>query len=113
MTDLAAIKQHVADLARPSVLYATGWSVAFSTGWLAVKGTDLLAAAGFIAAGFAGVGALYGAKAIEETRKSGHTAEIEKKRAEATPPPAAALQTADAPSTADEPDPAMFGGPRG
>lgn len=102
MTDLAALKQHLADLARPSVLYLTGASVAFSTAWLAVKGTDLLAAAGFITAGFAGVAVLYGAKAAEETRKSGHAAEIEKERAKSSPPPTEALKPADPTPPPDE-----------
>lgn len=92
-----------ADLARPGVLWMSGGSMSFSTGWLAWKGgPDLVAGTGFIVAGWAGVAVLYGAKAVEETFKSGQTASLEKVRAGQVPAPKEAL--APAPKAAPPPE---------
>jgi hypothetical protein len=97
VSTLAEMKQYVADLARPSVLYAVGAATAFSivrislgdpAGW--ANGAVL------IGAELGGLAVLYGAKALEETRKSGHSAEVEKERAKQSPAPIAALQPAPA-----------------
>lgn len=76
------IIRRVADLARPWVLYANGTASAFVMVYCVVKpGVDLVAASALVAADGVFVAALYGAKAIEETRKSGHTAEVQKAQA--------------------------------
>lgn len=80
------VKAFLADLARPFALYVTFGSAAIATVRLAWAGGDLNSAAIFVGAVLAGGGAIYGAKAAEETRKSGHTAEVEKARAQAAPP---------------------------
>ena len=58
------------NLARPFVLYAASLSSAIATCSVVFKEMDLTAGAIFIGASWAGVAALYGAKAIEERGKA-------------------------------------------
>jgi hypothetical protein len=58
------------NLARPAVLYAAAFSSGISTVSIVWMRLDLIAGAAFIAASWAGVGVLYGAKAIEERGKA-------------------------------------------
>lgn len=112
MTRIEAVKGLIADLARPATFYAAaisgGYAVfqistavaqAVSEGKGSLEGAAIVL--GTILTGVAGI---YGLKAVEETRKSGHSAEVEKERAKASPPPAEALKAAvpDAPETADD-----------
>lgn len=83
-----AVKAFIADLARPFSIYAASLSGAWATITVADKVTT--AEGGALVLGvLAGWGtALYAGKAIENTRISGHSAEVEKIRAQASPPPA-------------------------
>lgn len=96
----------VADLARPATFYAAaisgGYAVfrissavaqSIADGKGSLEGGALVL--GTILTGVAGI---YGLKAVEETRKSGHSAEVEKERAKASPPPTEALKPAEAPA---------------
>lgn len=58
------------NLARPFVLYAASASSAVATIMVVAKEMDLNAGAIFVGANWAGVGLLYGAKAIEERGKA-------------------------------------------
>lgn len=58
------------NLARPFVLYVASGSSAISTILIVIQRMDLIAGAAFIAASWAGVGVLYGAKAAEERGKA-------------------------------------------
>jgi hypothetical protein len=93
---LAIVKEFIADLARPFALYAMGFSSAWATVVIARKvegGGDGALVLGAIGVTLVGI---YAGKAIEETRKSGHNAEVEKVRAaQSSPPPAQALAPAD------------------
>lgn len=84
---LDAAKVFIADLARPFALYAMGLSSAWATVVISKKVED--GSDGALVVGAIGItlAAIYAGKAIEETRKSGHSAEVEKVRAQ-TPPPA-------------------------
>jgi len=92
----AEIKTFIADLARPFTLYAMGFSGAWATVIISgkVKGGD----DGYLVLGAIGltVSALYAGKALELANISKHTAEVEKVRAQASPPPADALKPAEA-----------------
>lgn len=103
MTRADMIKGFIADLARPATFYAAaisgGYAVfrisaavaeAIATGKGSPEGGALVL--GTILTGVAGI---YGLKAVEETRKSGHTAEVEEEPAKASPPPAEALKPAE------------------
>lgn len=65
---LDQFKALVGDLARPYSIVITATSVSAATVINAVKGDDLTGAAVFIAAAYAGLAALYGAKSWELTR---------------------------------------------
>lgn len=58
------------NLARPFVLYAASGASGASTVMIVAKEMDLIAGAAFIGASWAGVAALYGAKALEERGKA-------------------------------------------
>lgn len=64
------------NLARPYVLYAASTSSAISTVSIVWMGLDLMAGAAFITATWAGVGVLYGAKALEERGKAKSEAQV-------------------------------------
>lgn len=100
---LDAAKVFIADLARPFALYAMGLSSAWATVVISKKVED--GSDGALVVGAIGItlAAIYAGKAIEETRKSGHSAEVEKTKAQAG---------ASTPPEISEPDPTMYGGPR-
>lgn len=122
MTDnLERAKIFLADLARPFSIYAASVSGAWAT--IVIAGKVTTAEGGALVLGvLAGWGtALYAGKAIENTRLSGHAADVEKARVSATPPAGTAVITAapdvdvtvrDAAGGDAEPDPTMYGGPR-
>lgn len=87
-------KETVADLARPFTLYSLSGASAYAIAKIAHDCTDLNAGAVYTAALLAGVGALYWGKAWENQKVSAHTAEVEKARVAATPPPGTAQITA-------------------
>lgn len=58
------------NLARPFVLYSAALSSGLATVSIVWMRLDLITGAAFIAASWAGVGVLYGAKAIEERGKA-------------------------------------------
>lgn len=77
MIDKPSLERYVAaggDLARPSAIFIAACAAALATVILAIGAcfgaVDLIAASAFIGAAWAGVAALYGAKALEEGRKS-------------------------------------------
>lgn len=92
-------KQFIADLARPFSIIVTSASAAvvpvIVVARMAPDRFDLIGAAAFVGALYAGVAGLYWGKAIEETRKAGQAAEVEKVRAQAVAPPAEALKPAE------------------
>lgn len=85
------IKAFIGDLARPFAIIATSYAAARATIILAHKVGTLTEAAIYIAAVFAGVGALYGAKAWENARAGKHDADVRIAAATNAPvdPPAA------------------------
>lgn len=98
MTDL---RQIIADLARPFSIIATSLSAAVVPVIVVWRTTpdrlDLSAAAILVGALYAGVAGLYWGRAWENQKVSGHTAEVEKERAKASPPPPEALRPAPPP----------------
>lgn len=88
------MKAFIADLARPFAIYAT----AVANGWASVViaykvtgsegGALVLGATGLTLTG------LYAGKVIENYRTAASNAEVEKVRAQASPPPAEALKPA-------------------
>ena len=74
--DGKAVSDFVGEIARPFAIIATSASAATATVIVAIKVDGFDGAAVFIAAVFAGVGALYGAKAWEEAKKSGQAADV-------------------------------------
>jgi hypothetical protein len=91
------IKTLLADLARPFSIYATSAAGAWAIVDVGSRVQDGQAAF-YVAAVLAGLGGLYFGKSWEVQKVSGHNAEVEKERAKASPPPAAALK----PATADD-----------
>ena len=71
------IKSFVGDLARPFAIYVTSASAAIATVMVAFRTQDGTDAAILMGAVFAGVGALYGAKAWEITKTGKQAAEVE------------------------------------
>lgn len=67
----------VGDLARPAVLYLAAGSSAVATVAIVLKELDLTAGAIFIGTAWAGVAALYGAKAAEVAAIRKREAEVE------------------------------------
>lgn len=84
---LDQIKGFVGDLARPFAIISTSGSASVATVIIAQKVDGFDSAAIFIGAVFAGVGALYGAKAWESVKASKSAADVE--IAKATTPGAA------------------------
>lgn len=90
----------IADLARPFSIYAASASGAYATYVIAQKVTTAEGGA-LVLTVLAGWGtALYAGKVYETQKLGGQNAEVEKIRAQASPPPATALQAAP---VADEP----------
>ena len=84
----------IGDLARPFAIYATAGAAAISTVRLAFVSDDLSGAAVYMGAVFAGLAGLYGFRAWESQKAASASAEVEKVRAQANPPPAEALKPA-------------------
>lgn len=104
MTRVDMIKGFVADLARPATFYAAAISGGYAVFRISAAVAEAIAAGkgslegGALVLGtiLTGVAGIYGLKAVEETRKAGHTAEVEKVRAgQSSPPPAEALKPAE------------------
>lgn len=74
---LDELKHFIGDLARPFAIIATSLSASIATVVIAYKVDAFEGAAIFIGAVFAGVGALYGAKAWENAKTGKHSAEVE------------------------------------
>lgn len=100
---MSAIKDFIADLARPFTLYAMGFSGAWATVVISRKVADGNDGALVLAAIGLTVTALYAGKVIETFRVAASNAEVEKERAKASPPPAEALKPAEA-APAPEPE---------
>lgn len=64
-------------LARPFTLYVAAASSAIATVAIVFRGVSLIEGAAYITAAWAGVGVLYGAKALEERGKAKSSAEVE------------------------------------
>lgn len=75
----ADLKIFIADLARPFAIYVTSASASICVVILSCRIVDqsYVAAAALVAAVYAGVGALYGAKAWEVAKAGKHAAEVE------------------------------------
>lgn len=89
---LDQLKQFLADLARPWVLWAGGGSASAAT--LMCARNPTLEGAAVVTAAWAGVFGIYWGKAWEERGKAGVAGEVEKVRAQAVAPPAEALKPA-------------------
>lgn len=76
MMGLERVQGFLGNLARPYVLYSASTSSALATVSIVWMQLDLIAGAAFIGASWAGVGVLYGAKAMEERGKAKSAAEI-------------------------------------
>lgn len=70
-------KAFIGDLSRPFAIISTSLSASAATIIVAYRVTTFGEGAIFIAAVFAGVGALYGAKSWEVARAGKHAAEVE------------------------------------
>ena len=86
------LKAAIADLARPYTFYSLATASAAAIVKMAWGITDGYQAATFAGVVLAGASAIYIGKSFENTRISGHNAEVEKERAKASPPPAEALK---------------------
>jgi hypothetical protein len=120
MITLDQFKGMFSDLARPFSIVVTSLSAAVAPVIVVVRiapdRLELVAAAALVGALYAGVAGLYWGKSWEKRGESKHAADVEKVRAaQGSPPPDKALAPASAAAEpeADEPDPAMYGGPRG
>lgn len=91
----------IGNAARPFVLYSSSLSASLATVSIVWMRMDLIAGAAFIGAAWAGVAALYGAKALEEHGKAKSAAGVERARAAAgEPAPAPAAPPVDEPTPA-------------
>lgn len=103
---LAEFKGVVADLARPFTFYSLSLASSAAIvklGWGLAEAIAKGTADGYQAAAFAGVvlggaSAIYIGKSWENRGVSAGNAEVEKIRAQASPPPAEALKPADEPA---------------
>lgn len=91
----------VADLARPFSIIATSGAGAWAIVDVGTRVNEGQAAF-YVGAVLAGLGGLYFGKSWELSQTSKHTAEVEKERAKASPPPAAALKPAETTEAADD-----------
>ena len=71
------VKAFIGDLARPFAIYVTSAAAAIATVLVAFRTEDGADAALLLAAAFAGVGALYGAKSWEVAKTGKQAAEVE------------------------------------
>lgn len=94
------LKTAVADLARPFSIYATSFAGAWAIIDVGSRVQDGQAAF-YVAAVLAGLGGLYFGKSWEVQKLSAHSADVEKERAKASPPPDKALER-PAPPTSDD-----------
>lgn len=69
------------NLARPYTLYVASTASAVATVSIVFRGVSLIEGAAYITAAWAGVGVLYGAKALEEGRKAKASADVDIARA--------------------------------
>lgn len=88
---IGEVKVLIADLARPFAIYATSFSVSWATidigHSVAKRAGSFAEAAIYVTAIFAGVAALYGAKAWEKSQEGKHAATVEvAKAAQGTTP---------------------------
>lgn len=98
---MADVKDWIADLARPFSIYAASLSGAWATVVVAQKVTTAEGGA-MVLAVLAGWGtALYAGKVYEVASANRQSAEVEKIRAQQTPPPAVALAPAPTGSLED------------
>lgn len=104
------VKAFIADLARPASIWAASLSGAYATVAIANKVTTAEGGALVLTVLAGWVTALYAGKVYERAAESRHAAEVEKVRAQQSPPPTEALKHAE--PTDDASDPTMFGGPR-
>lgn len=88
------LKQAIADLARPFAIISTSGAAAWATVTISYRVDGFENAALYMAAVYAGLAGLYGFKAWENQKATTATAEVEKVRATANPPPAQALAPA-------------------
>ena len=86
---LEQLTHALGQLARPYVLFAAATSSAIATVSIVWMRLDLIAGAAFITAAWAGVGVVYGAKALEERGKAKSAAEVAVARSAAGEAPAA------------------------
>lgn len=88
---LERVATFLGDVARPIGIITTSVGASIGTVIIAVKiNPDAAAAAIFIGAVFAGVGALFGAKAWENSQAGKHSATVEVAKATTTTAPGAA-----------------------
>lgn len=80
------VKSFIGDLARPFAIIVTSAATAAATVIVALKVDSFDSAAIFIAAVYAGVGALYGAKAWEAVQTTKQGASVEIAKATSSPP---------------------------
>lgn len=82
----------LADLARPYTFYSLATASCVAIVKMSWGITDGYQAAAFGGVVLAGASAIYIGKSFEQTRIAGHNAEVEKVRAQSSPPPAEALK---------------------
>ena len=92
------VKAFIADLARPWVLWSGGASASVATVICAWRGENMLEGAALLTAAWAGVAGIYWGKSFENRGVEASKASVEVVRAQASPPPAAALAAAPTPS---------------
>jgi formate-dependent nitrite reductase membrane component NrfD len=111
MPELPSLERWTATLghlARPYVLTSASTGSMIATISIPFTGADLFAGAAFIAAAWAGVAALYAAKAVEERDKARSTADIAIARASgtsSTPQQVVVTNTAEDPVQVEETTP--------
>lgn len=88
------VKGVISDLARPFAIISTSGAAAWATVTISYRVDGFENAALYMAAVYTGLGGLYGFKAWERRGESKNAAEVEKVRAQASPPPAEALKPA-------------------
>jgi hypothetical protein len=105
MSRLDQFKGFIADLARPFAIISTSGAAAWATVTISYRVDGFENAALYMAAVYAGLAGLYGFKAWENQKATTATAEVEKVRATANPPPTEALKPADAATSDPETPP--------
>ena len=100
---LVAIQVFLGEVARPFAIISASASASWATVDVASRVSGGEGGAIFLAAVWAGVGALYIGKAVEVTRVAGHSAAVERARAVAAP--AATVEAEPAPKPPEEAPP--------